>query len=355
AFSTILALPNICMVFGAPFLGRASDHVGRKLVLLVGLTGVAFSFLLSTFAIFWGSLFLLFISRALAGFMDGSEAIAQAAIADLSVGKEKARHMAFATFAGTIGFIIGPVLGGFLAEPSFTGRFHYEIPYMISFLLTLVNGITLYLYFPKQPPTHEYPKKIGYLAILSKGFSIAFDRRIRVYSWLIFVLQWALATFYQISTLFLVDRFRYSSGDLGLFTTFVGMSFSGGIFFVIHALLNRFQHVNILKAGIGFIILSLLIALSLNTSELFPWISVIPLMLGIAMMYNVLLAFISNAVTNREQGDAMGSSTSLKAIGWLSSSLIVGWLYPHLLALLGLMLIVSLLGLISSTLIKTKD
>ena len=208
-----------------------SDHVGRKLVLLLGLTGVALSFLLSTFAISWGSLCVLFISRAIAGFMDGSEAIAQAAIADLSIGKEKARHMAFATFAGTIGFIIGPVLGGFLAEPSFTGHFHYEIPFLVSFLLTLINVFILYWYFPKQPPTHDYSKKIGYLTILSKGFFLAFDRRIRIYSWLIFILQWSLAMFYQISTLFLVEQFHYSSSELGLFTTFLGISFSGGILF----------------------------------------------------------------------------------------------------------------------------
>src|SRR6185295_6024668 len=152
--------------------------------------------------------------------------------------------------------------------------FHYEIPFLVSFLLTLANIIILYWYFPKQPPTHEYPKKIGYLEILSKGFVIAFDHRIRVYSWLIFILQWSLATFYQISTLFLVEQFQYSSGELGVFTTFLGICFSGGIFFVIHALLNRFNHVHILKAGIGFLILSMISALSFSSSELFPWISV---------------------------------------------------------------------------------
>src|SRR5262245_20045532 len=103
-----------------------------------------------------------------------------------------------------------------------------------------------------------------------------------------------------------------------------------------------------------FLIFSLLCALILNSSELFPWISVVPLMLGIAMMYNVLLAFISDAVSEKEQGDAMGSSTALKALAWLSSSLMVGWVYPNLLAILILMLGIAIVGLISSKFIKIK-
>src|SRR5277367_586792 len=91
SYSMILALPNLCMILGAPFLGRMSDHVGRKSVLVLGLVGVATSFFLSAAAISIGSLLLLFASRALAGFMDGSEGVAQAAIADISHPKEKAR------------------------------------------------------------------------------------------------------------------------------------------------------------------------------------------------------------------------------------------------------------------------
>jgi len=348
AYSMILALPNICMIFGAPFLGRMSDHTGRKSVLVLGLIGVGLSFFLSAAAIFFGSLLLLFISRALAGFMDGSEGVAQAAIADISHPKEKARHMGYATFAGTIGFIIGPVVGGFLAEPNLTGKYHFEIPFLASFLLTFLNALILYCYFPKQPATHDYPAAISYLKLLNRGFVILFDKRIRLYSLLLFILQWSLAVFYQLSILFLVQQFNYSSGKIGLFTMFLGICFSGGIFLVIHVLLNRFAHTLLLQGGIGFLILSLISALFLHHSVLFPWIAVIPMMLGIAMMYNVLLSFLSNAVSDREQGDAMGSGTSLKALAWLTSGLLVSWLYPNVIAILILMLAMALLGFLSS-------
>ncbi len=75
-YSMILAVPTFFIVIGAPFWGRISDHLGRKSVLLIGLVGIAVSFAFSATGIFLGSLFILFFSRALAGFMDGSEAIA---------------------------------------------------------------------------------------------------------------------------------------------------------------------------------------------------------------------------------------------------------------------------------------
>ena len=75
-------------------------------------------------------------------------------------------------------------------------------------------------------------------------------------------------------------------------------------------------------------------------------------MLGIAMMYNVLLSFLSNAVSEKEQGDVMGSGTSLKAIGWLTSGLLVSWIYPNLVAILVLMLVIALLALFASAKIR---
>lgn len=346
-YSMILAIPTFCMIFGAPFLGRLSDQMGRRKVLLMGLAGIEISFFLSALGIYQGSLFLLFFSRALAGFMDGSESIAQAAIIDLSSPQHKARNMGFATFAGTIGFILGPVIGGFLAEPTLTGRFHYEIPFLVSMALTLLNALALYCFLP-QTKNFRQPPKISYLSLLTKGFSFCFDKRIFGFSLLIWVLHWCLAIYFQISTLLLAEKFGYSSGEIGLFTTFLGACFSGGILFVIHVLFKILSYLFLLRAGISLIALSICSALYLQNSVLIAWISVVPMMLGIAMMYNVLLVLISNSVAEHEQGEAMGSGTSLKALGWLIASISVSNFYPNVTLILIIMLSVIVFALLST-------
>ncbi|MFN8770602.1 MAG: MFS transporter [Neisseriaceae bacterium] len=222
-YTMILAVPTLFIIFGAPFWGKMSDNIGRRQVLLIGLIGIAFSFFLSVIGITFGSLFLLFFSRAIAGFMDGSEAVAQASIADLSLPQDKPRNMSFATWAGTLGFIVGPIIGGFLADKTITGKFHYQIPFIVSSALTLINAYILYKYFPietKKATINQgkSESKAGYSKLLIKGFVICFDLRIRLFSWLLFVLQFSLAAFFQLSSLTLVEKFHYTSAQVGVFT-----------------------------------------------------------------------------------------------------------------------------------------
>jgi DHA1 family tetracycline resistance protein-like MFS transporter len=340
-YSMILSIPTFCMVLGAPFWGRVSDRIGRKKVLLIGLTGLAASFIFSALGIAAGSLFILFASRALAGFMDGSEAIAQAAIVDLSLPHEKARNMGYATFAGTIGFIIGPIVGGVLAEPALTGKFHYEFPFIASLFLSLANAVALKIFLPDKLIVPTVPSRISYFKLLREGFVFCFDKRIKAFSLLLFILQWFLASYFQLSTVMLAERFHYSSGKIGLFTTFLGAIFSVAIFFVMHVLLKRLTYVTLLRTGICFIAFSILSCIYLKDSSLLAWFAVVPMMVGIAMMYNVLLVLISNAVTKTEQGEAMGSGTALKALAWLVAGIFISVTYPNLLALLLIMLCVA--------------
>lgn len=350
-YTLILAIPTLFLLIGAPFWGRISDRIGRRYVLLIGLTGVGMSFALSALGIMWGSLAILFFSRALAGFMDGSEAVAQAAIADLSTPQEKARHLGYATFAGTIGFIIGPIVGGFLGEESITGRYHYEIPFVLSWGLTLLNAWLIYRFFPRHTNVNRelHPiERRSYFRLLVQGCAICFDRRIRVYAFLLFILQFTLAVFFQLSSLSLVERFHYSPLQVGVFTTFLGACFSGGIFFVIHVLLKRVAHERLLHMGVLFMLAGILCAWYWQDSARAAWVSVVPLMLGIAMMFNVLLSFISNAVTEHEQGDAMGSGTALKALGWLLASALVGVCYPNVSLISGVQLVLLVIALACS-------
>ena len=67
----------------APILGRLSDRVGRRPVLLVSLVGSVIGYLLFGFA---GSMAVLFASRIIDGISGGNIATAQAVIADITGG-----------------------------------------------------------------------------------------------------------------------------------------------------------------------------------------------------------------------------------------------------------------------------
>lgn len=99
----------------APLLGRLSDRIGRRPVLLTSTAGAAISYVI--FAYGSGlqghaALLILFLSRAFGGLCGANITVAQAYIADITPPAERSKKMGLIGMAFGLGFIFGPVLGG---------------------------------------------------------------------------------------------------------------------------------------------------------------------------------------------------------------------------------------------------
>ncbi len=97
----------------APILGRLSDRVGRRPVLLISLVGSVIGYLLFGFA---GSMTVLFAARIIDGISGGNIATAQAVIADITGPEERAKGMGIIGAAFGLGFIIGPAVSALLVD-----------------------------------------------------------------------------------------------------------------------------------------------------------------------------------------------------------------------------------------------
>jgi len=114
-FGLLMACYSAMQFVFSPVLGRLSDRVGRRPVLLISLAGSVAGAVLFALA---DSLPLLFASRALAGICGGNIATAQAVIADTTEAHERARGMGLIGAAFGLGFIAGPALAGVLVPIS---------------------------------------------------------------------------------------------------------------------------------------------------------------------------------------------------------------------------------------------
>jgi len=98
----------------APFLGRLSDRIGRRPVLLTSTAGAAISYVIFAFGSGLhgrAALLVLFLSRAFAGLCGANITVAQAYIADITPPADRSKKMGFIGMAFGLGFIFGPVLG----------------------------------------------------------------------------------------------------------------------------------------------------------------------------------------------------------------------------------------------------
>lgn len=97
----------------APVIGNLSDRYGRRPVLLASLFGFGVDYLFLALAPSYG---LLFIGRIIAGITGASFTTASAYIADISTDETRTKNFGMIGAAFGLGFIIGPALGGLLAE-----------------------------------------------------------------------------------------------------------------------------------------------------------------------------------------------------------------------------------------------
>jgi len=140
----ILCLYPAGQFIGSPVLGALSDRHGRKPVLLISLTAVTACYALIATALQIASLPLLAASLFLAGLGEANIVTAQSAIADVVSKDDRARFFGYIYMAVSLAYIVGPLAGGKLAEPSVVSWFTDATPFWVVFaLLALTTGLTL--------------------------------------------------------------------------------------------------------------------------------------------------------------------------------------------------------------------
>ncbi len=103
----------VMMFLFGPVLGNLSDRFGRRPVLLVSMAAMCVDYIIMGMA---SSLWMLFIGRVIHGMAAANHSTAGAVIADVSSSDKKAANFGLLGAAFGIGFVMGPLLGAFLAE-----------------------------------------------------------------------------------------------------------------------------------------------------------------------------------------------------------------------------------------------
>ncbi len=135
--ATIFAVMQF--LFG-PILGSLSDRFGRRPVLLISLAVMAFDYILMAVA---GTMTLLIIGRILGGITAATQSTAAAYMADISEPDEKAANFGLIGAAFGVGFVLGPLIGGLLAE------YGTRAPFYAAAILAAANFAFGYFVLPE--------------------------------------------------------------------------------------------------------------------------------------------------------------------------------------------------------------
>ncbi|ODT61042.1 TCR/Tet family MFS transporter [Phenylobacterium sp.] len=134
------AVWGVMQLFCGPILGMMSDRYGRRPILLISIGGLAIDFLFMALA---PSLLWLFVGRVINGLTAASFSTANAYVADVTPPQKRAKAFGWMGSAFSFGFIVGPVLGGFL------GDIDLRLPFFVAAGLTTLNWLYGFFVLPE--------------------------------------------------------------------------------------------------------------------------------------------------------------------------------------------------------------
>ncbi len=295
-FGLLMASFSIMQFLAAPILGRLSDRVGRRPVLLVSLFGSAVGYVLFGIA---GSIGMLFASRIIDGISGGNISTAHAVITDITGPEDRAKGMGLIGAAFGLGFILGPAIGALLVTVA---------PWMPGIAAAVASTIAFFLVLTLLPETLETSSRTEArkhpLSPQSLARTMAHPL-MGLCMLLAFCTIFAFANFETTFAQFAKLRFSFSISTIAwlfVYAGILGAVVQGGL---VGKLSKRFGEARLIVAGtfLSFLALGVLPYVP-NTGSLLAILAVLALGQGIA--HPSLSALTSKLADPDEVGGVMG-------------------------------------------------
>jgi DHA1 family tetracycline resistance protein-like MFS transporter len=311
-FGCLVAIFPVMQFFATPILGQLSDRYGRKPVLALSLGGTALGYALFATGIILRSIPLLFVARALDGITGGNLSVAQAAIADVTSPKDRTKNFGMIGAAFGVGFIIGPFLGGVLADPSIVSWFSASTPFWFAAILASANTIQVLVQFD-ETNTHirhfdvDFTRGIGNIA---RAYAMPELRPIFLTT---FFFNAGFGFFISFFGVFLIHRFGFNEARIGSFFAWVGVCAIFTQLVTTRRVAARFSEPQVLRVsllGVSLVMMAYLVPPSPGWLLLIAPVGSTFNGLSLANMGGLL----SRSVAPQVQGEILGIGSSIQAL-----------------------------------------
>ncbi|MED0587420.1 MFS transporter [Bacillus subtilis] len=328
----LIAVYALAQLLTSPLAGRLVDKYGRKKIIIIGLMVFGFSELVFGLAT---NVWVLFIARFLGGvsaafIMPGATAY----VADITSVQERPKAMGYISAAISLGFIIGPGIGGFLIG------YGIRIPFFFAAGIAFFACI-LSIFILKEPLTKEQLKELSInqkQINLINDFKKSLHPRYFIAFVLVFVLSFGLSLYETVFSLFSDHKFGFSPKDIAIMITvssLFGVIFQIFLFGKIIDLLGEKKLIQLcLITAAVFAVISTMI---------FSFLAILAVCCFVFLAFDLLRPALTTFLSRgagQEQGFIAGMNSTYTSLGNIVGPAVGGMLfdqninYPYLFAAL---------------------
>ena len=302
-YGALLAVFAVMQFVFSPVLGALSDRYGRRPVLLLSLAGTLADYLVLAFSpLGW----VLVAGRAIAGITSANMAVANAYITDITPAEHRAARFGSVGAVLSLGFIIGPVIGGAL------GAWWLRAPFLAAALFNGLNLLVALFVLPESrsgTPGRLDWKELNPLASLLWLWKFKALLPLVTAS-VVFSLVAAIPG--TIWVLHGAERFGWDSMHMGLSLSAFGICSALAQTFLVGPLSRRLGDAGTLVCGIAFDLLAYVLMAFADRGWMGYAVAPLFALGGVAMP--ALQALVTGRVGDDRQGQLQGVLASLTSL-----------------------------------------
>jgi len=323
----LLASFAFAMFLSNPLLGRLSDHVGRRPVLM-------FSLAVNVMAHIWFALsddiVHMFAARILAGLAAGNTGVIQAMIADRVEAKDRARYMGLFGAAIGTGFVAGPALGGLFSGLG-DGPLH-QAP----FLLAAGFGVIAFILSMRlSESVAAAPAQKAPTAPLGARLRTVLRSELALYALAFFCLNLSFAQVEASYILLLRDYLGFGAKQTGWLFTYIGVCIVLVQAGLINVAVRYLGEVGTVGFGASMLVfgqvITVLLSLGFMLGNAYPLAQIVltttAVCFGFGFSNPALSAAASNAAGKTTMGGALGTVQGFASLGQVAGLVLAGPLY----------------------------
>jgi DHA1 family tetracycline resistance protein-like MFS transporter len=327
----ILTSFSFCQFLAGPVLGRMSDRMGRKPVLILSQIGTCLGFIILALS---NSLWMVYLARIMDGITAGNITVAQAAISDITKPQERAKAFSLIGVSFGLGFFVGPAISAVLSH------FGPQAPAWGAAFLSFLSILSTLAFFhdsqsvqDEKPPFRIGPSDLAHAFDFKPLLNYLREAEVRPLLLQFFFFNLSFSAHISCFALFAERRLTWNGvpfgpKEVGYLYAYLGLLGIGVRSWVISALINKFgergtSRIGFVAQGIGFATYAFVnsVPMALFASTLSS--------IGSGLIRPSVSALMSHAVGPKEQGSIFGVGQSLASMASIFAPIIAGLLIGH--------------------------